>query len=583
MDNLQPLKPTQNNEFKNLLFFEFFHTIARHPYILTAFLCFLSISLTTGKNISFLQSLVPTVGIFLLGVCAAAYISFNDIKKHQKLYASVMIIGAAVFAFLFYIFVLMSENVPYMFLNIGLLVIAGVFIYLALTNKLGHRELLLLLFAAGFLLRLVYVMYTPITMRQHDVGTFGKTSGHSAYIEYIYRNFGLPDIDVRTVSQFYHPPLHHTLAAIWLRIQTLLGIKYEYACENIQILTLFYSSICMILSYRIFQQLNLKKAALVTAVSIIAFYPTFFIMAGSINNDILSITFILGAILNTIYWYKNPNIKKIIAIALCVGLGMMTKLSVWMIAPAIAFVFIYVFLSDIKNFKKYLLQFAMFGIICIPLGLWWSIRNLTGYGVPVSYVPMLSKTSDQYIGNIPFIQRLFDFNLEQFQDVGDQFTRYGGTYNEYNPTIALFKTAMFDEGITVKNYPDIYGFNTVLFWSSVIIALVSFVTMIIMLINKNKELDFPMKAFIFILYGVFFVFYYVFCYRYKHVCTENIRYIVPLVVIGAYFIGLAIQHLNTKNTTIYKKVIKKFIYAIVGIFCASSIFVYDIVSMTMAS
>lgn len=573
------MSSSQSNRLKDSFPGIFFQTVKEHPFIFTAILCFFCISLTTGSQISFINSLVPTIAIFLLGVCAAIYISVSDIKKNQKLYAVLMIIGAAVVSFVFWRFVFVSDEVPYRLLNFGLLIIVGIFMYLALTDRLTYDKVLLLILAAGFLVRLVYVMYTPVTLRQHDVGIFGKGKGHSGYIEYIYNNWNVPDMDVRKISQFYHPPMHHILAAMWLRIQTTLGIAYKNACENIQILTLFYSSICMILSYKIFRALNLRKAALNVAVAIIAFCPTFFIMAGSINNDILSITFMLGAVLNTIYWYRNQKFRYIIAIAFCVGFGMMTKLSVWMITPAIAFVFIYVFFKNLKNFKKYLLQFLTFGVICVPLGLWWAVRNFVKYGVPLTYVPMLSLTSRQYIGDIPFTQRLFDFSLFQFSDVGDQFTIYGGAYNEYNPTIALFKTSVFDELITVSNYPKIAVFNKILFWSAVAVALIGFVTMIIMLIKKNKELDMPMKIFMFLIYGVMFVSYYVFCYQFKHVCTENIRYAVPLIVIGAYFVGLAFQHLQADKKKTYKKVLSKCIFVITGIFCVSSVLVYDIVSM----
>ena len=70
----------------------------------------------------------------------------------------------------------------------------------------------------------------------------------------------------------------------------------------------------MILSYKIFRQLKLKGVALVAATAIVALCPTFYIMAGSINNDILSITFMLGAVLNTIYWYKHRKMKYIVFI-----------------------------------------------------------------------------------------------------------------------------------------------------------------------------------------------------------------------------------------------------------------------------
>ena len=161
------------------------------------------------------------------------------------------------------------------------------------------------------------MLYTDISVRQHDVGNFDMEIGHCGYIRYFYENFNLPDFDVRNYWQFYHPPFLHIIAALWMRLQTFLGIDYYAAGENVQILTLFYSSICMVLSYKIFRQLGLKGRGLVCAVAIVAFCPTFYIMAGSVNNDILSIAFMLAAVLNTLYWYKNPTFPRIMAISLC--------------------------------------------------------------------------------------------------------------------------------------------------------------------------------------------------------------------------------------------------------------------------
>ena len=107
---------------------------------------------------------------------------------------------------------------------------------------------ILCLMAAGFLLRLWYVLYTPVNVRQHDVFSFGAEEPitvfsnyrHAEYIEYICRYLSLPEVDPRAagLSQLYHPPLHHLLAGLWLRLQLALGSGYRRAVESIQLLTL---------------------------------------------------------------------------------------------------------------------------------------------------------------------------------------------------------------------------------------------------------------------------------------------------------------------------------------------------------
>ena len=63
------------------------------------------------------------------------------------------------------------------------------------------------------------------------------------------------------------------------------------------------------------QEFKLRRMGLIIAFAIVAFHPTFIILSGSVNNDILSLTFMFGAILNTIVWYREQTLKNIMKIA----------------------------------------------------------------------------------------------------------------------------------------------------------------------------------------------------------------------------------------------------------------------------
>ena len=113
----------------------------------------------------------------------------------------------------------------------AMLVLGGIAVYLKINNRLTSQNIILLLFAAGFILRLNYCLYTVVSSsvrhRQHDVYDFGSEKGHAGYIEFFYDNgFKLPDFDPTTKAQFYHPPLHHFLAALWMRLLTTFGATY---------------------------------------------------------------------------------------------------------------------------------------------------------------------------------------------------------------------------------------------------------------------------------------------------------------------------------------------------------------------
>lgn len=418
-----------------------------------------------------------------------------------------------------------------------------------LKNKLNTETVIVILFTLGLILRLAYVMYTGVDERQHDVEIFGNGIGHSGYIEYFYDNFiTLPQFDVREVWQFYHPPLHHIIAAAFMRILITLGMDYVVAVESLQMLSLLYSALTMLVSYKLLTILNVKGNALCIAFAIIAFHPTFIVFSGSINNDPLSVLFMLLALYYAICWYRDTTIKNIIKIALSIGFGMLTKLSAWMVAVPVAVLFLYALISKNNNIsiKKYFIQFLIFAIVCVPLGLFWSIRNYVLYEVPITYIPMLSNDNPQFVGYIAPINRLLDFSLYQFNSV---FDMWGDPYFEFNPTVGLLKTAMFGEWINATDYPSISIAGTVLFWLGVALCFVSAVLFLIYVIKNARKNPITLSLFSFFITVI--VMYYFFCISYPFTCTQNIRYAVPLIVLGAFGLGNAYQFGNkiTRVTT----------------------------------
>lgn len=90
--------------------------------------------------------------------------------------------------------------------------------------------------AAGCMLRLFYVLFSTIYDRQYDIGMIDLdaghtvTGGHLAYIQYLYENWKLPDFDPTSVYQFNHPPLHHYLCALWMKLCSLF--IFQYGCAG---------------------------------------------------------------------------------------------------------------------------------------------------------------------------------------------------------------------------------------------------------------------------------------------------------------------------------------------------------------
>ena len=182
-------------------------------------------------------------------------------------------------------------------------------------------------------------------------GFISSTSSNQIYIGAHYRTVSLNSLDLdlggpRGHWQFYHPPLHHMISALWLWLsEHVFGISNAAAQESLQTLSLFYAMAIVITAYRILRHFRLEGIALYVPLAVVAFHPSFILFSGSINNDALSVVFILGAVLWTLKWYEKQTWEGIVKIALCIGLGMMTKLSAAMVAIPVAAVFLVVALE----------------------------------------------------------------------------------------------------------------------------------------------------------------------------------------------------------------------------------------------
>lgn len=446
-----------------------------------------------------------------------------------------------------------------------LLLLWSVLLILRKLPEWGHR---VFWWGAGYFLRFGYILRFPYYQMQHDVRTFEDTDGHAGYIAYLYHEGHLPDFDVREVWQFYHPPLHHALCAGWMHLLDALHLPEEQIFEGIQVLPFTYSCLMLAVFALLLGHFELKGAAFVIPFSIMALHPSQIILAGSLNNDMLSILFMGASLLLTLRWYREPKTGTLIGLALTIGLGMFTKLSAWMTAPAAAALFLLKLINDPKGQRcKRLMQYVLFGVICIPIGLFWSARNYLGWEVPPSYIPMLADDSAQYVGNHPIWERLFDLSPHQFRYIYDCYEIYGQDYSEYNPFIGLLKTAVFDEFVGTKRFPAVTGVGEVLFWTQVLLVVLTILAGIRLLHQKGLD---PEKLALLVTYGVTLVSYVSFCIAYPHTCTQSFRYAVPTLYTSLLFLGIWI------GTGTKSKPLRIAAGSVTGVFLAASFAVYGV-------
>ena len=445
-------------------------------------------------------------------------------------------------------------------------------------EKIDEKTAIFLIFAFGFIFRLVYIQSTGYLIRQHDVG---GTNGHYAYMLKFYSHQALPD---KLTWQYYQPPVWHYICALFLHIQVSLGVAFEAARENLQLISLFCSSAIMLVSYKLFKLFGLNGKGMVFAFAFVAFHPTFIILSGSINNDVLSLLLSLTAVYLAIKWYREPKMKTILLLALSIGFSMGVKLSGGLISLGVAILFaIHLFGKQYKDKIGLIKQFASFGVICVPIALWWQVRNFIKFDTPFTYIPKLSDTSTQYIGFRSFFERIFDFSslfengvypARAIESKADLYEYY-----EYNIPLGALKSSVFGEYYIGQSTSIGNFIAKLLFWSAVLITLISIVACVYFVVKaiKNKEnCEFykPSELIFTVICGLTIIISYVkFCFDFAHYCTMDFRYIAMTVVFAALYIGLLVKDRN-KNNKIFDRIVVNGTFALVAVFAVSSLLLY---------
>lgn len=382
--------------------------------------------------------------------------------------------------------------------------------------------------------RWFYFSSVSIYELQHDGGLPYTDQGHLGYITYLMSNGQLPDFDVRKAFQFWHPPLHHGICAVFLTILWKLFPGQNGNLEPVQLLAFLYITVCIWVIWKLLQLWDIKGKPLAAIMLFVAFHPTFITLSGSVNMDPLCLMFMFLALYVAFLWYRTPKISLIIVCALFMGLGMSTKALAAVAAFPIGFLLL---MGLIRDRKKVTGQLVLFAVIVFPLGLWWYLRNYLLFGVPLNYVNYASTDSIGYIGAVSAWERLLDFNIEQFK-FADFYIRFEGENMAVNPLICLLKTASFGrwylgDGIYLKFASYIVFLIWICFNILSIAALPVFI--------KESKRSVTENIAILILAGVQLFSYFYFCIDYPFVWSMDVRYAMSLLVCQFLFVSVLMK------------------------------------------
>lgn len=420
----------------------------------------------------------------------------------------------------------------------------GLLGYLKASGHLNENTLAFMLILLGTLLRCSYVLWSGLYERQHDAGAYTGMGtsfvnpGHIGYIEYIYKFHKLPDINPYELFAYYHPPLHHILSYLWLQLNIWLGVSEELAFENLQILPLLYSCLCMVVTWKILKVLEVKGNGLLIGLAFMAFHPATIIMAGSVNNDMLTILFMCLTILGSLKWIRHKDLKHLIPLALYIGLGMITKLNSAVLAIPLAIIFLMHFISVIRTKEKKMIltwikNYCIFAVIVIPIGLSWIIRNLVRFGEKPG-VPVPGETSPMYTADFSLWSRL---GIPALSDWHFDFPFHPISAKACcNTWVIMFHTSLFAEEYPADLSDILLILCQITFLLTVLLSIAATVLLVFVLLHKRTDTE--TRIFLLTGFVIMLISFAAFVIIYPYTCSSDFRYVAVCLVYISIALGL---------------------------------------------
>lgn len=419
----------------------------------------------------------------------------------------------------------------------------------------------------------------------HDASAL-RTGNHWSIIYDIYAKGDVPA--AKMTNQYYQPKFYHWLVANLMKFNGLfvhLGdgavtadastqsrfplytISAYHQLEMTRIFMILLGITSFYAIYRIFKGLGLqgRKVGICTALTVLI--PEFWYIQFFMNNDGLAMTLSLVAFALALEYKRKEGTIVLLASAVSLGLAMMAKLNSALMAVPMAAVFLYVFVGKFKKRKedsnalwKTIGQFALFAVIVFPLGLWTPIVYQKKYGIPFGYVLDLTPTQADKEAYGMFIDPSFYnffercilfpardlfvnvYNVRWRNKVGGVYVNAVDTI-DYNCWTALFKTMFFDEW---NNFAKTSGVFTAtllsfLLYLEVFLALFGGVSALAYYFRFFKKKLYRKESFVPVVLTImglaFAVNYIYFVNRYPVGCSQNARYVMPLILVIQCAIG----------------------------------------------
>lgn len=406
-----------------------------------------------------------------------------------------------------------------------MIVIAAAYIWQKRTQN--AESTIKMIMIGGMIMRIGYMIYTDCNVRAHDLWEIDVNStGHAGYLLRLIENHRLPESNY---LQLYQQPFYYLISSCFsIFINFILRCKEPYyLVDAAKTVSCAASCISLLVCRKLFEECGLKAEEIKNAMLLTAFLPVFYLTGGRVGPNALAAMFMLLAFLYTMRWIKQPDWKNTIILAVVYGLGVMTKISSGVIAIMTALTFIKKLFcrSGSKEKAVLMLKYVVFGMISLPLGLWYSVRNYILFHQSLNYVLPQGKSSTLYTGMHSVAERLFGIDFANLI-----YSPYTNVFEDYNAPVYYVKSSLFGE-FTYQ----VPGFIPVLLLlCAVLLSAAVFAAIVWQIVKNRADKAGNLVAMMFLLfYGNMLWFY----LQYPHGCSMDFRYMTFIVAPAAILLS----------------------------------------------
>lgn len=403
--------------------------------------------------------------------------------------------------------------------------INGLYLKVNIVKKNILRNRINWIITGGFFMRIAYMLYTPLAVRSHDLRELSVDSnGHAAYL----LNLIEGHLPYTNNFQFYQQPFYYLLSAELAKLlkACIPQVSIYQVVGVSKIVSCLASCLILILVMKLGEVVKLKSTGMEILMLYVAFTPVFYLRGGSVGPDMLATFFITAEFLWTLYWKESPNWKNTFILAISYGLGVMTKISCAIVAVYTVIVFIKRLRksSSKKETVDLLKKYICFGIVSLPLGLWYSARNYIKFRQPLSYVPDIGRQSELYTGDRSFAERFIYIDLKNL--IRSPFCV---VEDDYNAPAYFIKSSLFGE----------FTFGLPLWIPRLLlycaIGIAVFLALAIIWNAKNYSENY--RKDVLLISAIYYASIIVFNMKYPYGCSMDFRYMGFLTVMAGIVMG----------------------------------------------